>query len=379
MLDYATLKLVWWVLIAALLVGFAVMDGHDMGVGALLPFVARDDTERRVTVNTVGPHWDGNQVWLITAGGAIFAAWPMAYAAAFSGFYFAMMAVLAALVLRPAGFDFRSKVPDPRWRRAWDGALFVSGAVPPLVFGVAFGNLLLGVPFRIDGSFQSTYSGSFFGLFSPFALLAGVTSLAMIVFHGANYLVLKTEGAVRERARTASLAAGAAAVLSFAAAGVWIATAIPGHIVLGGALPGGVPDPLRKTVGVVAGGWLHNFHDHPALWLLPIAAIASALAAMVAVRARRGGLAFLGSATFIAAILATVGASMFPFVMPSSIEPRSGLTLWDCTSSRLTLTWMFWAVVALLPPVLFYTAWAYRVMRGKVTAAFIRENETSTY
>lgn len=379
MLDYATLKLVWWVLIAALLVGFAVMDGHDMGVGALLPFVARDDTERRVTVNTVGPHWDGNQVWLITAGGAIFAAWPMAYAAAFSGFYFAMMAVLAALVLRPAGFDFRSKVPDPRWRRAWDGALFVSGAVPPLVFGVAFGNLLLGVPFRIDGSFQSTYSGSFFGLFSPFALLAGVTSLAMIVFHGANYLVLKTEGAVRERARTASLAAGAAAVLSFAAAGVWIATAIPGHIVLGGALPGGVPDPLRKTVGVVAGGWLHNFHDHPALWLLPIAAIASALAAMVAVRARRGGLAFLGSATFIAAILATVGASMFPFVMPSSIEPRSGLTLWDCTSSRLTLTWMFWAVVVLLPPVLFYTAWAYRVMRGKVTAAFIRENETSTY
>ena len=193
MLDYPTLKIIWWLLIGVLLIGFAVMDGHDMGVATLLPFAGRDDEERRVIINTVGPHWDGNQVWFITGGGAIFAAWPLVYATAFSGFYWAMLLVLWALFLRPVGFDYRSKIDHPAWRSAWDWGLFVGGFVPPLVFGVAFGNLLQGVPFGFDERMLSTYTGSFWALFNPFALLCGLVSSAMVTFHGAVYLSHRTE------------------------------------------------------------------------------------------------------------------------------------------------------------------------------------------
>ena len=170
MFDYEVLKLVWWVLIGVLLIGFALTDGFDMGAMALMPFVGQTDNERRVAINTIAPHWDGNQVWFITAGGALFAAWPMVYAVAFSGLYWAMLLVLFALFCRPVGFDYRSKVEDPRWRNAWDWALFVGGAMPALVFGVAFGNLFLGLPFQLDELMRSTYHGSFFALLNPFAL-----------------------------------------------------------------------------------------------------------------------------------------------------------------------------------------------------------------
>jgi cytochrome d ubiquinol oxidase subunit II len=199
MFDYETLKLIWWLLVGVLLVGFAIMDGHDMGVGTLLPFVGRNDTERRVVINTVGPHWDGNQVWFITGGGAIFAAWPLVYATAFSGFYWAMLAVLWALFFRPVGFDYRSKIHNPTWRSTWDWGLFVGGAVPPLIFGVAFGNLLQGVPFHSTTP-GVHYTGSFWALLNPFALLAGVVSSTMITFHGANYLMHRTQGPVQQRA-----------------------------------------------------------------------------------------------------------------------------------------------------------------------------------
>jgi len=180
-LDYEVLKFIWWLLVGVLFIGFAVTDGMDMGVGTLLPFLSKKDEERRVIINTVGPHWDGNQVWLITAGGAIFAAWPAVYGAAFSGFYTAMLLVLFALFFRPVGFDYRSKIGDPSWRNAWDWGLFVGGAVPALIFGVAFGNLLQGVPFHLDDMLRAYYTGSFWGLLNPFALLAGVLSLAMLV------------------------------------------------------------------------------------------------------------------------------------------------------------------------------------------------------
>ena len=197
MFDYETLKIIWWLLVGVLLVGFAVMDGHDMGVGTLLPFLGRTDVERRVIINTVGPHWDGNQVWFITGGGAIFAAWPLVYATAFSGFYWAMLAVLWALFFRPVGFDYRSKINDARWRSTWDWGLFVGGAVPPLIFGVAFGNLLQGVPFHFDENLVSYYTGSFWALLNPFALLCGVVSTAMITFHGAIYLAHRTESDIQ--------------------------------------------------------------------------------------------------------------------------------------------------------------------------------------
>jgi cytochrome d ubiquinol oxidase subunit II len=226
--DYATLKVIWWAVVGVLLVGFAILDGWDLGAGILLPYAGRSDDERRVVLNSVGPTWEGNQVWFITAGGATFAAWPLVYATAFSGFYIALIVVLFALFLPPVGFDYRSKVEDPRWRNAWDWGIFIAGLVPALVFGVAFGNLLVGVPFHFDGDQRSFYTGSFIGLLNPFALVAGLVSVAMLTMHGGIYLQLRTEGAVQARAMRAARVAGIVLIALFAAAGYWIATGIDG-------------------------------------------------------------------------------------------------------------------------------------------------------
>ena len=378
MFDYETLKLIWWLLVGVLLLGFAIMDGHDMGVGTLLPFVGRNDTERRVVINTVGPHWDGNQVWFITGGGAIFAAWPLVYATAFSGFYWAMLAVLWALFFRPVGFDYRSKIHNPAWRRTWDWGLFVGGAVPPLIFGVAFGNLLQGVPFHFDDTLVSHYTGSFWALLNPFALLAGVVSSAMITFHGANYLMHRTQGAVQQRARRAAFWSGLTMVASFLAAGLFVG-GLDGFVITSTVDPAALPDPLAKTVAVQSGAWLNNFRDMPALWLLPSLGVLGGLAGMaLAIRGRALG-AFVASALAMAGIIGTAGVALFPFVMPSSSDPRSSLTVWDSVSSHLTLELMFWATLIFMPLIIFYTSWAYKVMAGKVTEEFITAHDKAAY
>src|SRR5450755_2278958 len=223
LLDYGTLRLIWWGLLGVLLIGFAVTDGFDMGVGALLPFVARTDTERRVAINTVGPVWEGNQVWFILGGGAIFAAWPTLYAVAFSGFYLAMFLILCALILRPVAFKFRSKVTDPTWRSIWDWALFVAGFVPSLVFGVAFGNVIVGVPFRFDDTMRMTYEGTLFGLLNPFALLCGLVSVTMLAMHGGAWLGMKAAEPVAARAAAIARGAGILMILLFSGAGLWTA------------------------------------------------------------------------------------------------------------------------------------------------------------
>ncbi len=380
MLDYPTLKVIWWLLVGVLLVGFAIMDGHDMGVGTLLPFVGKGDDERRVVINTVGPHWDGNQVWFITGGGAIFAAWPMVYATAFSGLYWAMLAVLWALFFRPVGFDYRSKIHDPRWRRTWDWGLFVGGAVPPLIFGVAFGNLLQGVPFRFDAFLVSTYTGTFWQLLNPFALLAGVVASAMLTMHGGTYLAHRTVGAIQARAVRAATGAALVMALAFVAAGVWLRIGgIEGYVVTSALDPAALPDPLAKTVARSADAWWRNYRTQPLLWLLPLLGAGGALLAAVLVVARRTLAAFVASALAITGVIGTAGAAMFPFVMPSSSVPAASLTVWDSVSSHLTLGLMFWATVIFMPLIVFYTGWAYRVMRGKVTVDQIRANEHSAY
>ncbi len=379
MFDYETLKFVWWLLVGVLLLGFAVMDGHDMGVGTLLPFVAKDDVERRVVINTVGPHWDGNQVWFITGGGAIFAAWPLVYATAFSGFYWAMLAVLWALFFRPVGFDYRSKVNNPTWRAAWDWGLFVGGAVPALIFGVAFGNLLLGVPFHFQENLMPVYTGSFWALLNPFALLAGVVSLAMLTFHGANYLMIRTEGDIYARAKKASLLFGALMLVAFAAAGVWVSSGMNGYVITSAVDANALPNPLAKTVELQPGAWLANFQKQPLLWLVPGAGIIGGLLALLFAAKDRPGLAFIGSAIAELGVIGTAGVAMFPFVMPSSSDPKSSLTAWDSVSSHLTLEIMFWAALIFTPIIIAYTGWAYKVMSGKVTKAYIRSNERSAY
>ena len=378
MLDYETLKIIWWLLVGVLLVGFAVMDGHDMGVGTLLPFVGKSDVERRVVINTVGPHWDGNQVWFITGGGAIFAAWPLVYATAFSGFYWAMLAVLWALFFRPVGFDYRSKISNPRWRSTWDWGLFIGGAVPPLIFGVAFGNLLLGVPFHFTDTLQSFYTGSFWGLLNPFGLLCGVVSSAMITFHGGVYLAHRTEGVIQARARRGATIAGLVLFAAFAAAGVWVAQ-IEGYVLLTTTLANAQPDPLAKEVTRQAGAWLANYGRAPATLILPALVFLMVPLALWLLRAGRTLVAFVASSLTLLGVIGTAGASLFPFVMPSSSDPRSSLTVWDSVSSPLTLAIMFWATLIFMPIIIAYTSWAYKVMAGKVTEAYIRENERGAY
>lgn len=380
MLDYATLKVLWWLLVGVLLVGFAVMDGHDMGVGTLLPFVGRGDDERRVVINTVGPHWDGNQVWFITGGGAIFAAWPLVYASAFSGLYWAMLAVLWALFFRPVGFDYRSKIAHPAWRRTWDWGLFIGGAVPPLIFGVAFGNLLQGLPFGFDAFLVPHYTGTFWQLLNPFALLAGVVSSAMITMHGGTYLAHRTEGAIQARAMKAAVGAALLMVAAFVAAGVWLRSGgIEGYTIASTVDPAALPDPLAKTVLRSADGWWANYRAQPLLWLLPALGLAGALLAAALVAARRTLGAFVASSLAMAGVIGTAGGTMFPFVMPSSTMPDASLTVWDSVSSHLTLGLMFWATLIFMPLIVFYTGWAYRVMRGKVTVDHIRANSHSAY
>ncbi len=376
-LDYETLKLIWWLFVGLLLIGFVLTAGFDLGVGMLLPFLGKKDEERRVIINSIGPTWEGNQVWLILGAGAVFAAWPLVYAAAFSGFYTAMLLALFALVIRPAGFTFRSKLPDPRWRNLWDWALFAGGAVPAFIFGVAFGNLLQGVPFQYDDTLRLSFTGSFLALLNPFALLAGLVSVAMLVMHGAVYLTLRTQGEINTRATRAALAFGVIFLIAFALAGVWVALGIDGYRVLYMPDANSAFTPLQKSVAKVTGAWITNYSLYPWTLLAPVAGFAGAIAALV-LRAR-AGMALIASSICVSAVVLTAGFAMFPFVMPSSTYPGHSLTLWDGVSSRLTLTWMFWATVIFLPIVIAYTVWVFRVMRGKLTVDDVRQRTHSAY
>ena len=378
-IDYETLRLVWWLFLGVLLIGFAIMDGFDLGVGALLPFVARDDIERRMAINAIGPVWEGNQVWLVLGAGAIFAAWPLIYAAAFSGFYVAMFLVLLALILRPVGFDFRNKVEARAWRAVWDTALFIGGLVPAVVFGVAVGNLLLGVPFWIEADLRIHYEGGFFGLLNPFALLAGLLSLSMLTMHGGTYLALKTADPVNARARLAATVSAYATFVLFAAAGVWVSLAMEGYTILSEVDPAGPSNPLLKEVGMEAGAWLANYKAYPWTIAAPVLGFLGIIGTLVLTRGEHEGAAFVSSAIGVFGIVSTAGLSMFPFLMPSNLDPRSSLTVWDASSSQMTLFVMLIVTVVFLPIIVAYTAFVYRVLRGKVTTEYVEQNDKNLY
>lgn len=378
LLDFDTLRIVWWLLLGVLLTGFAVTDGFDMGVGALLPFVARTDVERRIAINTIGPVWEGNQVWFILGGGAIFAAWPPLYAVSFSGFYLAMFLVLASLILRPVGFKYRSKRESAAWRSSWDWALFVGGAVPALIFGVAMGNVLQGVPFRFDADMRIFYEGSFFGLLNPFALLAGIVSLSMMVMHGAAWLNLKSEGVVQARARSIGSIASLVTVGAFIIAGVWLAVGVSGYQIVG-VVPDNQPSaPLMKTVSE-GGSWLSAYATRPWIAIAPVLGVVGGVLAFFGLRSGREVSTFLCSKVSIIGIVSTVGVTMFPFILPSSINSASSLTVWDSSSSHQTLFVMLVAAVIFVPIILAYTAWVYKVLWGKVTEAEISANSETVY
>nr|WP_210797869.1 cytochrome d ubiquinol oxidase subunit II [Pseudoalteromonas ostreae] len=378
MFDYETLKLLWWLIIGILLIAFAITDGMDMGVAMLIKLVGKTDSERRVVINTVGAHWDGNQVWFITAGGALFAAWPMVYAAAFSGFYFAMMLILFALFFRPLGFDYRSKIDSPRWRNNWDWALFAGSAIPALVFGVAFGNLFLGVPFSIDEYLRTSYQGSFFSLLNPFALLSGIISLTMLLAHGGIWLQLRTDTDIARRAAQYGRYALLVFVVLFALAGIWVAN-LDGYQILSMGDKQGFANPMDKTVTTAAGAWLNNYQQTPLTMLFPVGAFTMAATAWFFSKINKPALALMATSLMLAGVIMTAGISLFPFVLPSSNHPDISLTIWDAVSSHRTLNVMFVAVSIFVPLILLYTTWCYVQMWRKVTVEEIENNSHDSY
>jgi cytochrome d ubiquinol oxidase subunit II len=371
MFDYETLRIVWWALIGILLIGFAVTDGFDFGVAALLRVLGRDEDERVVLLESIEPTWEGNQVWFILGGGAVFAAWPLLYAASFSGLYMAMFVLLLAFIVRPVGFNFREKIHDPRWRNVWDWVLVSSGLIVMLVCGVAFGNLFLGLPFRYDADLRMTWEGSFWALFHPYALLAGLVSLSMLLAHGASWTAMKADHLIAERAVRIARIATLAFVVLYVAAGIWLGYGLPGHAIVGPVVTEGISNPLSKQVAI-GGSWFAGYLTHPWFWAAPALALAGALGVQWLV-GKRGIGGFLASGCMVAGTILSAGFALFPFLMPSSLDPRSGLTIWDASSSRGTLLTMLFITAFFLPIILLYTSWAYRVMRGRVTLEHVRK------
>lgn len=373
--DYETLRVVWWLLLGVLLIGFAITDGFDLGVAALLRVLARKDDERRALLETIEPTWEGNQVWLIVGAGSIFAAWPLLYAAAFSGFYFAMLLTLLAFIVRPVGFNFRNKIADPRWRNAWDWILTFNGVVPALVFGIAFGNLFLGVPLRYDDNLRMTWEGGFLDLLHPFALLVGFVSLAMVLMQGAAWTAVKADDVILARATRAVRVLAPAFLLLYAAAGAWLYLGITGYAIDGATATDAASNPMLKSVRH-AGNWFGDSALGGWACVAGAIAIVAALALPMLCTRGRHRAAFLASSLALAGTIASAGLALFPFLLPSSLDPRSSLTVWDASSSKGTLGLMLVATAVLLPLVIAYTAWVYRVLRGRVSLEHIRQSHS---
>ena len=289
------------------------------------------------------------------------------------------MLVLFALFFRPVGFDYRSKLTDAKWRTAWDWGLFAGGAIPSLVFGIAFGNLLLGVPFHLDEFLRPFYTGSFWGLLNPFALLTGIVSLAMLTMHGAVWLQLRTETVIAERARTWAKWTSLVTVAAFALAGIWLVLGVDGYRVVSMPAFDAVPNPLTKEVVQEAGAWLTNYTLYPFTIAFPLLGIVGGLLTSLLSVLDRAGLALATSSLTLTGIILTAGSAMFPFIMPSSTDPNSSLIAWDAVSSHLTLSVMFWAAVVFVPIILGYTTWTYAKMWRRVTVEEIRSQDHLAY
>ena len=379
MFDYETIRVIWWIFIGVVGIAFALTEGFDFGVSTLLPIIGKTDLERRVIINTVGATWEGNQTWLVLLGGAIFAVWPPVYATLFSGLYVAMLLVLFALFFRPAGFDYRSKLDDPTWRNAWDWALFLGGTLPPVLLGVLVGNLILGLPFHLDSDLRTFYDGSFWALLSPFALLCGVTGLLLTTFHGALFLKWRSEDVIHDRAVLAVKLLGPMLLAALAAVMLWTFIGIDRPEITQMAGTAAPSNPLHKTVIAQGATWSQHFMQYPWMWLAPIAGLGGfTLAWLLGQGTSRMG-AFLYSSLGVVGTALSVGFALFPFLLISSTNPGSSLTLWDASSSHSTLVLAFWITVIFLPIVLLYTRFVYRIIWGSVTEATVLKDTHTLY
>ncbi|MEU4474882.1 cytochrome d ubiquinol oxidase subunit II [Micromonospora sp. NPDC023888] len=330
------LTTIWFLLVAVLFTGYFILEGFDFGVGMLLPVLGRDDRERRVLINTIGPVWDGNEVWLITAGGAMFAAFPEWYATLFSGFYLPLLLILLALIARGVAFEYRHKRPEASWKRRWDTAIVVGSLVPAILWGVAFANILRGVPLDADHE----YVGGLVDLLNPYALLGGATTLALFLTHGAVFLALKTTGDIRERARALAVRVGVGAAVLAVAFLTWTLS-------------------IRSSAAAV---------------VLAVGAALALLGGLAAARVRREGWAFTGTAVAIGLAVATLFAALFPNVLPSTLDAAGTLTATNAASTPYTLKIMTWVAVIFTPVVLAYQGWTYWVFRKRIGVANIPQH-----
>jgi cytochrome d ubiquinol oxidase subunit II len=379
MFDYETLRIIWWGILLFLVCGFTVMDGFDLGIGMLLPFLGKTDDERRVMLNAIGPTWEGNQTWLITLGGISFGAWSLVYATVFSGLYTGMLVLLFGLFLRPVGFDYRSKLAHTKWRTAWDWALFLGGLIPSLVLSLAVGNVIQGLPFELDQELRSHYLGSFWGLFNPFGLLCVLVGCSLLCLHGAAFLYCRTEANLAERARKVIILSSMVFAVCFGIAGLWLAFGIDGYRISSAIAFNDAVNPLAKSVETGRGLWFDNYTKYPWLMLAPVFVFVATCLVPYFASKRKSKTVFVLTSVMVIATLTTTGGSMFPFILPSSMSPSSSLTVWDASASRYTLQLLFYATLLLMPMVMAYTAWVYRVMKGKVTVADIQNNQHTLY
>lgn len=372
-MDYETLRVIWWVILGIILIAYGIMDGFDLGVSSLLPFITKNDSEKRMMINSIGPFWEGNQTWLIVAGGLIFAAWPYVYGVALSGFYFAFFLLFVALILRPVAFKFRSKQVSFGWRNLWDKIHFITGLLPALITGIAVGNVLLGVPFHFDKfSLSPTYTGNFFGLFRPFAILTGLISLSMLVRHGAIYTALKVDVPVSNRAVKVSAYAAYVMVALYAIALVW-GYFINGYVITSSIDYIGYSNPFHKIVEIKQGAWFYNYVNHPWKFIAPVLAILGSILSVFFAKKYSLNKAFFFSSVSIFGVVSSAGLAMFPFIVPSITNPDQSLTVWDSSSSLKTLNIMLIITCILLPIMIMYTAWVYSKLRGRIMLAMFKE------
>lgn len=364
MFDYVFLKIIWWVVVGLMLMVYASTAGYDAGITMMMPF-QKKEISKRILLNISAPTWDGNQTWIVFAGGALFVVWPVVYSTAFSGLYVAMLCILWALFLRPPGYDYRGKIDKPLWRLFWDWALFVSAVVPVFIFGVAMGNCFLGFPYHFDPmTFRVFYTGSFFDLLSPFGFLSGVCSVVMVLMHGAAYAARRSEGKVREMSRRVHITSALLLIILFSIAGFYVIFSIKGYVLMGQASEPTLY-PLQNIVVYRANAWIDSFTQYPWKFFPPLLAYLAMGATLWANYLRWYNWTFWSSVIAVSSIIGTAGAGLFPFIMPSSTNPNQSITVWNAVSSQYALNIMLYVGVVLLLIILGYKIFTFNALWGK--------------
>ncbi|PIZ04112.1 MAG: cytochrome d ubiquinol oxidase subunit II [Gammaproteobacteria bacterium CG_4_10_14_0_8_um_filter_38_16] len=381
MFEYEFLKIAWWLIIGGVLMIYAATAGFDAGITMYMPFL-RSETDRRTVLNVSAPTWDGNLTWIVFAGGGLFVVWPSVYSLAFSGMYAALLCILFTTFLRPPGYEYRNKIDSATWRKTWDWALFISGLVPVFVFGVAMGNCFLGFPFHIDhNTYRQFWSGDFWDLLSPYALLSGAVSVLMVSMHGSTLLQRRTEGHLRKLAFKVHLITAILLLIGFTASGLLLMYNIIGYKLISIAA-----DPTQHQLSNVVhsgiGYWIQTYDQYPWKYLAPVVAYAGIIESLWAAYYGWYTTAFWASCFAVGGIVGTAGATLFPFLMPSSTHPNESLMIWNASSSQYALNVMLYVGVVLLIIILGYKIFAYHTIWGKkptLSADDIEKNKHTFY